>query len=533
MAKTKPQIKVDSIALDNTTWRRILDDVSVSVDPTGIKSMVCTFLVTGTTHADLLTNWNQTKTDFNKVNPRVEMWIDGTATTALEDMYPGDGTHASSLLTQVSQDPNAKQAGFTIKATFIAVTQVIEARGGSGRKNLPFTGMINNFAISSTYSAGRVQSRTVSGSFTTSNGAATGPFTIASAASGGTGKTVLTVTTAPPTFVEGMKAVITASTVAAYIGTWIVTAINVAAKTITLLLTFSATTTGSNTLTNPISGKTNYLAAYDSILNDYLLVGDDGARDATSGLALTGEVLNESTTNGDDVSFTLDAEWMELDPTSSVPSIRKWDYTIQTSYPEKWKEGETAPTLINVSGNIHIDKAALGSSMIHGLFSSIKSQIMTAVVAQTGVSTVRQLVEMVTSSPGSMIVQFGLQLSSFDTDLISYKSTTTITRKFKFTKWSDSDGYTIMQTPPEPWEVMVTLTVSRQGYDEVDLAALTKAPTAPGGYTMTMIGDTEIEDEPQVTVLNGEKIYDQTYSVSYMRDKFRSGGITQSRPVIT
>lgn len=530
MAKIKPQIKVDNVALDNGTWRRIVGDVTVSVAIDGTKSLSCSVLVTGTSHADLKSNWEATIADFRKTNPRVQFWIDSTAADPLEDMYPGDGTHASSLLTQVSQDITQKQVGYTIMASFITVTQLTELSGGSGVKNLPFVGLSSQIAISSTYSAGRIQTRTVSGSFTTTLGSAYGPYTIVSAADNG-GQVRFTISTDPADFVEGMKFIVSSATVGAYVGTWLVTAVNVGAKTIDVKLDYTATATGTGSLTNPITGYNNYLAYRNQLLNQYLLVGNDGARDASTGLALTGEVLNRSSIEGFDVSFTLDAEWVQLD-TTAVPSIRSLNYSVQTQKPERWPLGQPKPTVIVVSGSFTIDKEAYGSTNIHSLFNTIKPTVVADVELQVGSVANRRISEVVTTTPGSCLVQFGMQFVTRNTDLITLKVASTIIRKLIFTKWQDADGYSILQTPPESWEVTVTKTVTRTGYNRVSLAGLV-SPPQESGYKFTLTGDTEIDEEPDEGTLDGEAIYEQTYAATYMRDKLRSGGITSSAPVIT
>jgi len=530
MAKITPQVKVDNVSLDNGTWRRIVGDVTVSVALDGTKSLSCSFLVTGTSHADLLSNWETTQADFRKTNPRVQFWLDSTATNPLEDMYPGDGTHGNSLLTQVSQDITQKQVGFTIMANFIAVTQVVEAAGGAGVKNMPFTGMSSQIAISSTYSAGRIESRTVSGSFTTTLGSAYGPYTIVSASNNG-GQVRFTISTDPAAFVEGMKFIVSSSTVGAYVGSWLVTAVNVASKTIDVKLDYSATATGAGSLTNPITGYNNYIAYRDQLLNQYLLVGDDGERDSSTGLALTGEVINRATIEGFDVSFTLDAEWVQLD-TTAVPSIRALNYTVQTQKPERWPLGYPKPTIIVVSGSFTIDKEAYGSTTIHSLFNTIKPTVIADVELQVGNTGNRRISEVVTTTPGSMIVQFGMQFITRNTELITLKVSTLISRKLLFTKWPDADGFSIIQTPPESWEVTVTKTVTRTGYNAVDLKSQV-SPPQESGYTFTLIGDTQIDEDPDEGTLDGEAIYEQTYAATYMRDKVRSGGITISAPVIT
>jgi len=529
MAKIEPQIKVNGVSLSDGSTRKILGDINVLVGTDGTKSITCEFIVYAATHAALLTAWNSAKSAFNLENPRVQVWIDGTATEPIEDIYPSDGTHGGTVITKISQNPGRKQAGYTINATFMVVTQEVNVPSSAGGRLLPYAGQRGRIQLSTTYNAGRAIAKNVQGAFsTTFNSTATGPLTITSITNN-SGKVRLNFAAGGPTFKEGMKAIVSGTT--SYNGTWIVTATTT--TTCDIDLTYSTNETGTLYIGTATTGAEHYATAYSTILTDYLGVDSDGSRNATTGLAITSEIVNASDEDQNDVSFNIDAEWMQLDISGALDDIRKLDYTIHTTQPDKWPEGEPQPTFLTVEGSYFIDKDQFASTTIHTTFQTVKNTVINAALTQTGLGSLRQITEAVTSSPGDMLVKFGMQFSTYNTDLILYSETTNIIRKLKFTEWTDSDGYSIVQTPPEPWEVMVTVTASRKGFNKVDMAKLIKAPSNTGQYKFTFIGDSDIDEKPYNLAAGTDTVYEQTYSATWRRHKFRSGGITESRPVVT
>lgn len=525
------QLKVDEVQLDNGTWRRLVDQFDIrSMPGNGQKTVVCKFIITGDTPTELNTRWKQTRDDFIKTNPRVLVWADSSTTTPTEDISWFDGRHTS-IETRVSWDYGHTQTGLSIVCLFICLAQEAQPPSSDNSRTNQFRGQHGEIVISAAYSAGLISSRVVECQFvSTFQEGFAGPFTLTTVENDGSGKARFVFSGGPnlPTFKIGQKITITGTT--NYNGTHEVSAINNTTDKITTTLPFGIAESGlsgTGTLGQPTTGLENYIDAREDILSDYLLVETDGGWNGTEGLALTGETIKQDP-DGQVVNVTLASSYMVIDLTA-IPSVRAFEMAVSRITPEKYDPvGGNEPTTYAAKGHFIVDKDALGSTAMAGLYALVDASIKSEVERQLG-ETVKYVSKKYTSSADFMAVDFELTFLASDVDVFRFNITIQEDEVFNFASHIDADGYDLVQLPPGGAAKTCIVTVERTGYGRIDLSTFL-TPPLPGGGTYQMISRTKTYDSQKLTP-SGDVIVDEAWSASYRLFRLRRN-IGSGKPVI-
>lgn len=515
----RSQINVDGIALDNGDWRQILGDLIVGEGADGLRFVGATFIVMGSTPEELNTRWATTKTDFEKMDIRVQAWGDDSATTPSEDIAPFDGKHERTR-TRVHWDATKQQTGHRYICTFAATTFRL-GQGGSGLASPQFTGQVGTIELLRSYNAGRIAARTLRCRFTTSYTAtAAGPFTISSVASA-SGKARFTLVGTMPTFVAGQRMTVSGST--AYNGVHEVLAIS--GQLVTTNTAYNATDTGSALIGDPTTGEANYEAARDTLLNDWLKVEDSGAYLADEGLALTGESIRSLDKGGYTVEVTLNAERVQVNPASYNANVRKFTCLVNRRDPPAWQNaGGEKPTLYTAQGSFTIDSELLGSNNLLTVYKSMDRAVKDEIQRQTGVAP-RVLDLERDLDPNTMTVGFTFVCVSAQVDAIKFKRSESWKFDQKYQAWRKGKYHQVQTEDGDP-DCLVTVTVERTGFSEVDLSQLI-SPPQQGGFVFLPISWGVSKDDPSETPA-GELLYDQGFARVYRRFKFEGASAPQS-----
>jgi hypothetical protein len=528
----KEQIELDGKLLDNGSWRRIVDEINIVNSLDQSTTVACTFILTGTTKSDLNDNWNSTKTDFNKVNGRVTLRFSNDTSNYTEDISANDGKHLD-CITIVTKEATA--APLSLKCTFICSAAGIPQYGSlgpGGAGTAQFAGQQGQFKKSVAFNSSEQKTIIVSGRFgLTFNPNAVASNVITTAADAG-GYLKLTVTTAPPTFVQGMR--VTVAGLSPYNGTHIISAIDVGAKTITT----TALWTGSATLSTPtavigtvVTGQANYDAVESTLYSSWLTVGTAGKRDDTTGMVLISKGLEYPNNDETIVDFVLEAHYQPRKITAINDNQRGFSLNVSTSFPESWNElAGPMPTFVNCTGSINL----LDGEDLKQSFGTALGEIESTVASISETDSLAMISQKVAYDEHNATIGFSILYRADGNDIIEFKRLDTEKINQKLIAWQDADGNDYLQRPNGLPEAFYTISIQRIGAGKANLEP--RKPIPPGGGEYIEIGRNRTEEGPFETQWTSG-VYDQTLNITYQRFKLGSsgggGGGSVSGPVFT
>lgn len=508
------QIEVNGTAVANGSYRHIVGPVSCAVSTSGQKILACEFILEGSTPEELATRWAATKAELDLLDPRVVLWIDRTnQTTPTEDIRAGDGLHGS-VTTRVAFEPMRTQTGYAYACVFHASTDLLTPQriSGSTSPRVPFKGQASEVDLAVIYNAGARASRVLKCKFTsTVDTSGYGPFTLSTTVNVA-GKAKFTLVGALPAFADGMTILLSGTT--NYNGPHRVISI-VGQNVLTDTNWLAADAAGTAYLSAVTTGEGNYITARDSLLNDFLLVEDSGAYLGTEGLALTGEAFRQLDKDGYTIEVMLSADYMPAALTA-LPSARQFHFQVKKTIPSEWSmdSGESAPVAYQVDGSYGVDADVLGATALQSTWNTVKSQVLSAVTSQLG-ETARIVSAETILDPTSMTVRFLLLLANSGATALDFSYSEMWAFNLVYRSWKIKNGKHHVQIEPGPQECTVAITVTRKGFNEVNMASLAPAPSQ-GGFMFLPTGSGDGRSD-RLTTAAGETLYVQSYSITYAR----------------
>ena len=516
------QIKVDEKNLDNGTWRKLFGDISIvntsNNSDWGSKKVVsCSFKIFGDTPGELNSRWQTTYDDFQLRDPRVLVWADDSATNPTDDIGSGDGQH-DNVSTSVSWDGNFQQTSRSLVCNFICVADVRSTQSGRIGERGTFEGLEGNIELMTNYNAAGITSRTLRALFVpTFDDAAYGPFTCTDVDSNG-GYARFLLTSAPPTYNAAAGQRILLAGTANYDGWLEITGITGNYVTTSRPIIIPETgLTASAYIGAVADGEDNYLAAKSDLLEDYLLVEADGGYNATEGLALTNEAINESIGNKGSVDVTLTADFMTDE---FITGTRAFEIVIGKKEQDAYdRKGGLTTILYTAKGHFTVDA---DTGPMSTLFNLAQGRIKSIVENRTG-STIRTISRNIVLDPQTYTVNFEMTFHSME-NLIAYNLTTTFNDQDLWTSYRDSDGYDLIQEPVNAVKTRAIVTVERSAYSKGDLSSDIGPPL---GGTWKRLSLSKVVDNDKVTI-NGDIVYHEVWTAVYEKIKVR-GGVAQGR----
>lgn len=510
----KPQLYVDSVALDNGDWRRIIGGPSKIMDPGGEQETFgIDFLIQGSTASETATRIAATETDFVKRGGRVQFMPDSSTTTTLIDWSPSDTVHPFvSCAVDLAEDQ--AQSVFCAHMRFIAVAQRYPktGTGGGPTSSLPFSGQTTEFKIAESYSEEGYHTVAVSGHFgpiDTAGGG--GTFTLTTVDNNG-GYARFTLVGTLPTYTANMR--IAVSGTAGYNGTHYVSGIS--GQLVTTRTPYAAAESGlaaSGVISQFTSGESLYNTARSTILTDYLGTSSTGAPSSTYKRYVCVEQLVQRDIGGIDVDFMLVSTDQPFVPATMVDgsnnATRGFDFEIGEAKPDQWfAEVGSLPRIITASGTFTIHKDAIASATLYSFYTLSKAEMLAKVQAQIPQSgTLKLLNSSVTINYTNNAIRFGLIYRTNWTGTLAYTRARGETTILDVQAWSDSKGYDKLQRPNRAPSKIVVVTTDRVGEGEVDLATF---------------GSAETPTEAGFTFIEQERAYDKTgpYLTEYSNNMY-------------
>lgn len=524
-----PNIYVDNNALDNGTWRRFVGSVARSMEPSGDnETLGVEFIVQGSTKAEFITRVQSTETDFVKRGSRVRFFTD-TVESPLYDWSPGDTVHADTFCS-VEWVIEESHTVYSARLRFFATAPRTLPTGGGGSTQtgnfFPLTGQTSEIRLTEEYSEDGTLSISASGHFAPTAANSGSPLTLTTIETDA-GYARFVVTGTMPTFVAGMRIVVTGST--GYNGTHFVTAIS--GQKFTTKTAFAAGETGLSGAVQVqlvTSGEDNYLVARGTILTSYLGVYSTGAPDSTTGRVLLLEHLIKDSPDGLEVDFILTAGPQKFIPTSfgsgSANSSRGFDFQLSISEPEMWfPDAGPKPKLIAATGTFTVDKLVVSSTKLYSWYLLSKSDFAARVAAEAVVSSSGlKLVSTVVGIDYTMnSVKFTNVYRSNWTGVIDFSREYAYSEHLDYSAWSDADGYDVAQRPNRAIPKTCVVTTMRVGEGEADLTPT--QPPSESGYTYIEVNRDAQKKGPFITEFSNNTFY-QFDVRTYVRFRFKSGG---------
>jgi hypothetical protein len=521
------QVEVDGTPIANGTYRHIVGPVACAVSTGGTKVLSCEFILEGSTPEELATRWATTKSELNKRDPRVVMWIDrANQSTPTEDMRSGDSEHGP-VTTRISFEPMRTQTGYAYACVFLASTTLLTPQSvANGSPRIPFVGQDGEIDVVKIYNSGAKISRMVRARFTsTINKSGYGPFTLGSTVNVG-GKARFTLVGALPAFVDGMTIIFSGTT--NYNGPHRV--ISISGQNVLTDSTWLANdVAGSCYLSQVTTGQQNYDSARTTLLADFLKVAQYGAYLAAEELAMTGESIRQLDKDGYTIEVMLSAGHMPAQ-LSSLPSAREFAYSCKRAKRMRSLEsGETPPVTYEVEGQYVVDADQLGSATLQSTWNTVRSNIISSVQAQLG-ETVKIATVETSLDPSSMRVSFFMALVSSTATVVDFTYSEVWAFKLNYRAWKIKNGKHHVQVEPGPQECTVSVTATRRGYNSVNMAAVVPTP-GQAGFIFLPAGSADARGDRE-EMDDGSELHSQTFSVIYVRFNTSANEVIPFQPAV-
>ena len=283
----------------------------------------------------------------------------------------------------------------------------------------------------------------------------------------------------------------------------------------------------------PTATATNGLAAYTAnrgtMLTTYMKTAATGARDATSGLALTVENIEYDNPGGDTVRVSLMSTAIATSLLDHA-AIRSFDCTITQEVPESFGSGGgLTPTIYNCNAALDVSKDIYSGAMHQFFEDQVKQDFEAYVKAETGEGTIVALSgPTVTSNlrTGKITIQAIYQ--GQNSTVISYMEKRSSTELADYTRNRDSQGYDGLQRPVGAVPKFVTMQVTRIALDDT---VPSLSPPSEAGFVYIEAGKDEEIVGPNNTPF-GNGVYVVTAVARFERVRLRSGSTGGSGPLI-
>lgn len=520
--------KIDGVEINGVGGVRLHGQVADSRTAEGVREVAIAGLLTGSTVTDLQTKWNTLSDTVNTRDKSVQVSIDSTATSYLEEFFLSDGK-TTGIVTFVSGDPTRIGTATSMPIMLYVMSQEYVAEGVSGGTagiTTKYLGQVGSWRLMKVFSDARVESRVLTISFGTRfDKTAYGSFNFTAVSDvGGFAKfTFGSGNMSGITFKAGMKLFVSGST--NYNGTWEVTAVDTGADTVTTKAVYSGTDTGAALIGEATTPAEVYDSARSSLLT-LLGVGVNGTRDTTTGLVLTNESKEET---NDLIDVVLNAEWTEK---SYDGDIRNVQIALQRVEIPDWptQGAGDAPVSLAAVVTFSVDKDQAATDDPYPMWATIRSQVLADIKSAGEASgAVGPIDENVGWDKKAGTVAVHLSFIAKNTTVFNYNTVVSTQNELDFVSWSDPEGFDYIQTGAEPLKKIVSITVTRVGVGDVELGAPT--PVEPG-YTFINISD---QDGYQIPIQrrNVGEVWTQTRTFVYKRFKLRSGADPRVRNPVT
>lgn len=166
------QAVVGGNSLDNGSTRYCHGEIVDSIAPDGVRTITVPFVVEGSTADNLATLIGTTITDFCKRNVTCTVKLDSGGSSNYASVAPADGRHLN-VVTSIVSDATVKKTATSVGLLLVIVAEVVNALPTTEITGVSEAGL-DSFEVSLRYNAGRIVSRTVSGSFVDTGSGSTG-----------------------------------------------------------------------------------------------------------------------------------------------------------------------------------------------------------------------------------------------------------------------------------------------------------------------------------------------------------------------
>lgn len=524
-------LTIDSVEVNGVDGRRLHGQIVDSNIGGTVREVSISGLLTGTDIDDLQSKWQTAKSVCNTRDKHVTVSIDSSSTGNLEEFFTGDGK-TTGIVTYITGDLSrigtATSMPFTLHVT---VTEVIAvpSGGGSGAGDVveKFAGQVGDWRLMKVLSDSRTESRILTINFgLLYDPLSLGPFNFTAVASNG-GKAEFEFGAGDLTgitFAPGMKLVVSSST--NYDAVHTVVGITVATNKVLTETTYTSTDTGTATIGEVDTPQEVYDSARSGLLT-LLGVGADGKRDSTTGLVLMNETIEDK---GDLLVTILNAEWVEK---SYDDDIRNYQIALNTSELADWPDSPEAgdrPSAISAVVSFSVDKVQAATDDPKPMWTTIRASVIADIKTNSNATgIVGPLDEQIAWDKKSGSVQVTLSFVAQNVTVFAYSRVTSTHTELDYNSWTDSDGYSIIQTGAEPLAKFISITVTRTGVGVVTLEA-----TKPreSGYKYIEVSEDVTVSDPLDRKEIG-LVYTQTLAKVFKRFKLRTGSDPRKRKPTT
>lgn len=491
-----PQVKIDDVSLDNGSWRRIVGNPAVLSDGAGlVREFAIEFLIMGDTAAELDSRLEDTWNDFSQLNPRMRMWFDSSKVLPSFDWHTGDGIHVD-MVSTVTMMPEESQTQKKLHCRLVvtATTQLPLSSSTPNATGQEIEGLVSKLAVAKLYMESERYTISAQGTFaSTLNESAEGPYDLASVANN-SGKARFTLESPDvviATFDQGMF--IDVSSPSAYEGRHFITAISgggAILDTSTDYVSAEGDVNASVLLGTTDTAEDNFQAGRSLILENILGTGDDGSPNATAPhFTKLGETITYSSERKDTLDFVLTAGPASMKSsvldTQNNPVERGLNYVVRFLPTDRWNSTFAPPvTDILIEGSCSISQVAVAEQNISKWWDQLRLEIISEVTAVASAKLggeIRHKRTEVDLDFTTDDVRFTIMMAGGYTGTMAYSRSQSEHEVVLSTKWRNTDGSHIRQTPKGPNDKDVSIRIEWIG--DAGTGPGTPTPPSEGKFT--------------------------------------------------
>ncbi|MCZ7608496.1 MAG: hypothetical protein M5U25_21125 [Planctomycetota bacterium] len=509
---------VDGTEVNGSGGRRLHGQIT-DIRTATTREISCHGILYASTTESLHERWGLAQQLFNKKDKRVTVKIDSTTESFLEDIFPGDGrtiTLESYITGDITRIGTATSMPFQIVTTVSEVLPNITTGKPASPNQVKYKGQVGDWRRTITYNEARVQSRGYFVQFARLyDKEAYGSFNIVGVTNVG-GYAVFELATAPPAYDAEKDQKLYVSGTTNYDTVHEITAIDVGNKKVTTTTPWSADETGTCYLGEATTPQELYALVRTDILNDQLGTGDDGERDATTGLVLTGETQG---LEADILTVLLTSEWVEK---NYDDDIRNLSIALSKSEAPDWPViAGDAPVTMSAVVSFSVDKDQAAQVNPSLKWATIRSAVIADIKTNSELTDAKgPYEETIAFDIKTGVVTVNMSFLAKNTTVFKLSKVYHYHEELQYTTWKDFAGYDYIQTSSDPLMLIVTAAITRVGVGEVNLTA---DPPQQSGYTFIEVSRDDSREGSFKRRNIADDVVVQSTTIAWRRFRLRSG----------